>query len=202
MIELAGADPAARYRLLPPELAERAAFAEFWRQPRVSATARNFVRWRLLLDIELEFGLRSAVGRTLETTGAALANVDVSAAVLHAAAAEAVEDAGAQQVLGGLPDGQLVAWVRGVLKHLRNRGAIEHKWFDKYRRDDGNSWWVTGGRRRGEGMPGFGKGTSTPGFAVLGGGARDSDLEPVSSARGWYALWTKKVLGLPAGEAA
>lgn len=202
MIELAGADPAARYRLLPPELAERAAFAEFWRQPRVSAKARNFVRRRLLLDIELEFGLRSAVGRTLETTGAALVNVDVSAAVLRAAATEAIEDADAQQILGRLPDGRLVAWVRGVLEHLRTRGGIEHEWFDKFRREDGNRWWVTGGRRRGEGMPGFGKGSSAPGFAVSGGGARDTDLEPVGSARGWYALWTKKALGLPAGESA
>lgn len=202
MIQLAGTDPVARYRLLPPELAEREAFAEFWNRPTITAKARNLVRQRLLLDVELEFGLRAAVGRTLQSTGTAIAQVDVSAAVLRSAATEAIEDAEAQQVLGGIAETRLLAWVRGVLEHLRARGAIEHEWFDKFRREDGNRWWLTGGRRRGEGMPGFGKGSSAPGFAILGGAAGDTDLEPVASARGWYALWTAKVLGVPPGEAA
>src|SRR5699024_5565859 len=30
----------------------------------------------------------------------------------------------------------------------------------------------------------------------------DTDLEPVASARGWYARWTARALGVPTGEAA
>jgi ATP-dependent helicase YprA (DUF1998 family) len=202
MIHLAGTDPVGRYRLLPPELAEREMFAAFWRAPAASAKARNLVRRRLLLDVELEFGLRSTVGRTLSGTGSVLADVNLAAPVLRACATEALDASGTPPTLGGVDEARLVAWVRGVLEHLRARGAIEHEWFDKFRREDANRWWITGGRRRSEGMPGFGKGSSAPGFPVLGGAARDTDFEPVSSARGWYGRWTAKVLGLPAAEAA
>jgi ATP-dependent helicase YprA (DUF1998 family) len=202
MIELAGTDAVARYRLLPPELAERAMFAAFWRTPVPGAQARKLVRRRLLLDVALEFGLRSTVGRTLASTGSVVADVNVAAPVLHACATAALDAAGAQAILGGAEQTRLAAWVRGVLEHLRTRGAIEHEWFDKFRREDANRWWITGGRRRSEGMPGFGKGSSAPGFPVFGGAARDTDFEPVSSTRGWYARWTAKALGVPNTEAA
>ncbi|OBB77110.1 DEAD/DEAH box helicase [Mycobacterium sp. 852014-52144_SCH5372336] len=202
MIDLAGNDPGARYRLLPPELAEREAFTAFWRPRAVSAKTRNLVRRRLLLDLQLEFGLRSSVGRTLETTGSAVAHIEVAESVLRSCATEALEAAGAQLTFGRADDARQLAWVRGVLERMRSRGAIEHEWFDKFRREDGNRWWVTGGRRRDQGMPGFGKGNSAPGFPVLGGSVRDTDLEPVSAARGWYPMWTAKVLGLAASEAA
>src|SRR5690606_5308442 len=66
---------------------------------------------------------------------------------------------------------------------------------------DGNRWWITGGRKRGEGMPGFGRGSSAPGFPILGK-APDTDLEPIASPRGWYARWTAKALGVTAAEGA
>jgi ATP-dependent helicase YprA (DUF1998 family) len=202
MIDLAGNDPGARYRLLPPELAEREAFTAFWRPRTVSAKTRNLVRRRLFLDVQLEFGLRSGVGRTLETTGSAVAQVEVAESVLRACATEAVEGAGVQLATGGIDEARLLTWVRGVLERMRTRGAIEHEWFDKFRREDGNRWWVTGGRRRDQGMPGFGKGNSAPAFPVLGATVRDTDLEPVSSTRAWYPMWTAKVLGIPTAEAA
>ena len=205
VIELAGDDRGDRYRVLPPELAERDAFSAFWRTAklaRIPASVRKYVRRRILLDIELEFGLRCGVGRTLERTGSALAFVDVSQAVLTACARDALSAPDVQLATDGLDDARLVAWVRGVLEHMRTRGAIEHEWFAKYRQEDGNRWWITGGRRRGEGMPGFGTGNSAPGYPILGGTARDTDLEPVASARGWYAQWTAKVLAVPPSEAA
>ena len=71
---------------------------------------------------------------------------------------------------------------------------IDHEWFTKFRREDGNRWWITGGRRRGEGMPGFGKGSSAPGFPVLGGAAATPTWNRSASTRGWYPMWTAKVL--------
>lgn len=202
LIDAAGTDRAHRYRLLPPELIEREAFAPFWTQSAVAVKTRNRVRRRLLLDIELEFGLRSGVGRTLESTGSAVAGVDVADTLLRTCAAEALEAAEIQLSTNGPADTQLLAWVRGVLERMRTRGAIEHEWFTKFRQQDGDRWWITGGRDRGEGMPGFGKGNSAPAFPVLGGTSRDADLEPVSSARSWYATWTAKVLGVSAAEGA
>ena len=202
LIDAAGTDKAHRYRLLPPELAESEAFRPFWDKQAVAVKTRNRVRRRLLLDILMEFGLRSGVGRTLESTGSAVASVDVAETLLRTCAAEALEAAEIQLSTTGPTDAQLTAWVRGVLERMRTRGAIEHEWFNKFRQQDGNRWWVTGGRDRGEGMPGFGKSNSAPAFPVLGGAVRDTDLEPVASARGWYATWTAKALNVTPAEGA
>jgi ATP-dependent helicase YprA (DUF1998 family) len=205
VIERAGDDRGARYRVLPPELAERDTFDDFWTRSSlrsVPTKVRNYVRRRLLLDIELEFGLRSGVGRTLERTGTALAYVNVSEALFKTCAQEVLESADVQLTLDEVEQGRLVAWSRGVLERMRSRGAIEHEWFAKFRQEDGNRWWITGGRRRGEGMPGFGRGNSAPGFPVIGGSVKDTDLEPIASARGWYTQWASKVLGVSATEGA
>lgn len=206
VIDLAGDDAGARYRVLPPELADRDAFRDFWERPtlaKVPSKTRTYVRRRLLLDIELEFGLRSGVGRTLERTGTVVTRLDVAPALLLACARETVESPDVQQQLfESFDDVALRRWVRGVLERMRTRGAIDHEWFAKFRQEDGNRWWITGGRRRGEGMPGFGKGNSAPGYPMLGGSARDTDLEHVASARGWYAHWTAKALGVGRQEGA
>ncbi|MFC7751869.1 helicase-related protein [Tsukamurella soli] len=82
-----------------------------------------------------------------------------------------------------------------MLLHMHQRGAIGHPWFERFRQEDGNRWWITGGRKRTEGMPGFGRGTSAPGYPITGK-TGDTDLEPIASPRGWYANWTAQVLGL------
>ncbi|WP_341514011.1 DEAD/DEAH box helicase [Rhodococcus qingshengii] len=206
MITMAGNDRAKRYRLLPPELADRDDFSKFWstaRLSRASATLSGFVTKRLQLDIAMEFGLRAGVGRTLTRTGTALAEVDVSPSVLLLCARDVLDGQDVQLALDTYTDAQLVRWVRGTLEHMRIRGAIAHDWFEKFRTDDGNRWWITGGRKRSQGMPGFGRGNSAPGFPVLGTvNRRDSDFEPVASARGWYASWTAKALAVSPAEGA
>ncbi|GAB3085649.1 DEAD/DEAH box helicase [Isoptericola nanjingensis] len=211
----AGDDPRKRYRLLPPDLAEREKFAPFWQAEswaKVHHTVRKRVRRRLLLDVLMEHGLRSAVGRTLEATGTLVAEVRADPDVLLAAARAALDEADRQGVLDDFEptEADLRAWVRGVLEHMRTRGAIDHEWFKKFREEDGNRWWVTGGRRRHDGMPGFGKGSSAPGYPRVGGsvttgaGAKSAgdDLEPVGSPRGWYAAWTHKCLHVDKTEGA
>ncbi|GAB2622919.1 DEAD/DEAH box helicase [Pseudactinotalea suaedae] len=194
-------DPHQRYLLLPPDLADRSAFRRFWEAKRLrdvpNAVIRR-VRKRLMLDVQLEFGLRSAVGRTLEATGSVVADVDVDDAVLLAAAREALETPGATDLLDGLgpDDTQLVRWVRGVLHRMRTRGAVQHEWFDTFRAEDGRRWSIWGGRPRHDGMPAFPRGASAPGYPRLGGSATDSDLEPATSPRGWYSGWTSKTMGV------
>lgn len=201
VVDLAGDDQGKRYRVLPPELAAREKFEKFWSAPtlrQVPRQVRGWVEKRLLLDIELEFGLRSDVGRTLELSGSAIAEFDENAGLLTRCAREAWEAAaGTQMSIHQTTEDDLLRWVVGVIERMRTRGAIDHEWFTKFRQEDGNRWWITGGRKRQEGMPGFGKGNSAPGFPVLGTiKTKDADLEPVGSSRGWYAAWTKKVLGL------
>ena len=101
---MAGTDRAHRHRLLLLELAEREAFAPFWNHAAVAVKTRNRVRRRLLLDIVLEFGLRSGVGRTLELTGSVAACVDVADTLLRSCAVEALEAAEPQLSTAGPTD--------------------------------------------------------------------------------------------------
>ena len=211
-IAAAGDDPFSRYRIISPDLVERTEFAPFWRRPlarEVPAAVRTRVRRRLLFDAVLEFGLQSRVGRTLEQTGSAVAEVDAGQPSALASHARAV--LGATDVhdtldgdLAALADESLVAWVRGVLEHMRVEGAVEHEWFDDFIRHDGNRYWIWGGRRRSQGMPAFPRGRSAPAFPRIGPAAqvRDPLLVNVTSPQSWYARWTARTLGVPAAYGA
>ncbi|WP_245701206.1 DEAD/DEAH box helicase [Sanguibacter gelidistatuariae] len=205
VIRRAGDDTFARYRIIAPDCADRASFTEFWTTPTlrgVSATIRSRVRRRLLFDAVMEFGLNSRTGRTLELTGTVVAEVEAGHPAKMAGAARAA--------LQGFPmhdnlDGQgtdpddaiLIQWVRGVLDRLRTQGAVDHPWFTQYRAEDGARWPIWGGRPRSEGMPAFPRGRPAPAYPRVGGlvgTSGDLGLDPVTSAKSWYAVWTSKVL--------
>jgi ATP-dependent helicase YprA (DUF1998 family) len=208
----AGDDQFRRYRMIPPDWVERNEFAPFWQRERardIPARVRTRVRRRLLFDAVLEFGLQSRVGRTLEQTGSAVAEVDAGESRALARMAREVLDATdvpdtLDNDLGKLADSRLVAWVRGVLERMRTQGAIEHEWFQGFIRHDGNRYFIWGGRPRGQGMPAFPRGRAAPAFPRVGPAAtvRDPLLDPVSSPQSWYARWTQRVLGVPAGHGA
>ncbi|MRK01382.1 DEAD/DEAH box helicase [Aeromicrobium sp. S22] len=209
IIDLCGDDPHRRYRVLPPDFADQDEFSPFWTSEtlaKVPARVRTRVRRRLLFDVELEFGLQSRVGRTLELTGSVAAKVDAPPAVLVGAAQRAIDDAVQQQLEHGhaVDDITKLAWVRGVLERMRERGAIEHEWFRRYQAEDGRRYGIWGGRPRSEGMPAFPRGRAAPGYPRIGGAksAKDSDLDPVTGAQSWYTRWAARMLGLPAAEAA
>ena len=208
----AGDDQFSRYRIIPPDLVERNEFVPFWQRDRardIPARVRTRVRRRLLFDAVLEFGLQSRVGRTLEQTGSAVVEVDAGQPSALARMAREVLDATSipdtlDNDLGNLADSRLVAWVRGVVEHMRTQGAIEHEWFQSFIRHDGTRYFIWGGRPRGQGMPAFPRGRSAPAFPRIGPGAKVKDplLDPVSSPQSWYARWTQRVLGVPAGHGA
>lgn len=208
VLQQAGDDPHRRYRILPPDFADQEKFEDFWRSPRqarVPSKVRSRVKRRLLFDTVMEFGLASRLGRTLEVTGSLAAEVDVSRPVMVKVAAE-VEKAIGPDHLGGLgvAEGQLLGWVRGVLERLRTDGAITHEWFRKYQSEDGRRYSIWGGRPRSDGMPAFPRGRPAPAYPRIGSGSPDSggDIVPAASSRGWYAVWTGKVLGCTPSEGA
>lgn len=210
----AGDDPFWRYRIIPPDLVERAEFAPFWQRPKareVPVRVRTRVRRRLLFDAVLEFGLQSRVGRTLEQTGSVAVEVDAGEpAALASVARAVVTTTEGQDTLDGdlasQSDQRLIMWTRGVLEHMRVQGAIEHAWFDDFIRHDGNRYFIWGGRPRGQGMPAFPRGRSAPAFPGLArrrrsvnrcstrsappgpgtrGGPRGFSGSPMPMARGW-----------------
>jgi ATP-dependent helicase YprA (DUF1998 family) len=205
-------DPFGRYRMLPPDLVETKEFRAFWESERardVPQPVRRRVRKRLLFDALLEFGLQSGFARTLEQTGSALA--EVAAGEPQALAQMAREVLGTTEEPGALfgvadhvAERWLIAWVRGVLEHMRSDGAIEHDWFGKFIKSDGNRYFIWGGRPRGQGMPAFPKGRSAPEFPRVGPPAKGKDplLVQVTSPQSWYARWTGQVLGVPPGHGA
>ena len=208
----AGDDQFRRYRIISPDLVERNEFAPFWQRDRardIPARVRTRVRRRLLFDAVLEFGLQSRVGRTLEQTGSAVVEVDAGEPAALARMAREVLDATdvpdtLDNDLDNLADSRLVAWVRGVVERMRTQGAVEHEWFQSFIRHDGNRYFIWGGRPRGQGMPAFPRGRAAPAFPRIGPAAKGKDplLDPVSSPQSWYARWTQRVLGVPAGHGA
>ena len=210
MLRRAGDNKFLRYRLLAPDVVDREAFAPFWREEtarRVPAPTMRLVRKRLKFDLAMEFGLQSRVGRTLELTGSVAVEVDAGpAARLETAGRAAVRDFETVGFIDDESGGEiatltLVRWVRGVLERMRERGSIEHEWLRKYVDNNGELWWLWGGRPRGEGMPAFPPGREVPAFPRVGSisalkGARESHLDQATSSQGWYAIWARKVLGV------
>jgi ATP-dependent helicase YprA (DUF1998 family) len=214
LLTRAGDDRFDRYRLLAPDISEHDNFREFWQSPTgraIPAAVMRRVRKRLLLDVELEFGLQSRVGRTLEMTGSVAAEVDAGTpGKLEAIGRAALTGFEREAQLGEIEPAELfsdtvVRWVRGVLERMRDRGAIEHEWFRKYIENDGNRYFVWGGRPRGEGMPAFPKGRDAPGYPRVGNaqaGTQKTQLDVVGSAQSWFASWARKVLRVTPSDGA
>ena len=199
-----------RYRLVPAALAEHAQFKPYW-DPRATArrrrTAVAHVRRRLLFDIAMEVGLQSTYGRTLEATGSITVHVKAKHPDALMKVARQVLGAGGQDALAGFEsvnDAELRAWVRGILERMRRDGAIDHTWLDPYKQNDGKRVWIWYKRRRDQGQPAFPAGRSAPAFPQVGGSIdpRYSAFVPVTSAKSWYATWTRKCLRVAPNHAA
>lgn len=203
VIQQAGNDPFARYRILAADCADRESFVEFWQAKTlrsVRASVRSRVRKRLALDAALEFGLNSRTGRTLELTGSVAVEVEAGLPTRMANVARAaLEGTSWQDRLDAeaRSDAMLVQWVRGVLDRMRAQGAIDHPWFDRYRADDGRDWSIWGGRPRSDGMPAFPRDRPAPAYPKVGGpSAATRGLDAVTSPQSWYARWTARVLNV------
>jgi ATP-dependent helicase YprA (DUF1998 family) len=208
VIERAGDDPVLRYRVLPPDLAEKKEFAPFWEAKKLSKvpqSVRKRVAKRLAFDAVLEFGLQSQLGRTLEMTSTVAAEVEAAPGLMIAAARQAIDEAGGESLLPvEVTDGLALVWVRGVLERMRGRGAIEHPWLRKLIEEDGSRHFIWRGRPRSEGMPAFPIGRSAPAFPRVGpaSSVRESVLDQVTTTQGWYAQWAARVLQVTPAEGA
>ncbi|MFE6864516.1 DEAD/DEAH box helicase [Nocardia sp. NPDC057668] len=198
----AGTDSLRRYHLLAPDIVEHDEFIAFWQSDRAKSErdrAARLVRKRLQFDIDLEFGLQSRLGRTLELTGSVVAEVDLGSddriAELGAAALE-----GAQHQLSfTAPDSVAVTrWVRGTVERMRTQGAITHPWLDTYITKDANRRWIWGARPKGEGMPAFPKGRPAPAFPAIGSHRIPEGFDAVTASASWYARWASKCLDVSA----
>ncbi|MFD1829783.1 DEAD/DEAH box helicase [Streptomyces desertarenae] len=154
---------------------------------------------RMVFQTLLEFGLRSRLGRTLELTRTAAAEVDLKD--LPALCAELRER---HQRLPGqisLPteDAAYAVFLRGLAERLRLRGALYHPWLQEYIRQAGSRRWpIWGGRPTG--MPAFPRGLAAPTFPVSGG-TRTTGFDSLTRDNTWFADWGHRVLGCDRREA-
>lgn len=201
VISRAGNDPMLRYQLLPPDIVDRDEFVAFWQpdvHPNSRRAAENKAKRRLRFDVDLEFGLQSRTGRTLELTGSVAAEVYLGAPhkapILGRRALERADPA--QLPLTGASDEALTRWVRGTVERVRTRGGIYHDWLRPYMEKNANRYHVWGGRPRGQGMPAFPKGRPAPAFPALksGTGTLPEGFDPITAASSWYARWTSRSL--------
>ena len=163
---------------------------------------------RLEWETLREFTFGSGIGRTLERTGAAAIAID------HERVEKGCRTAHTRirEEVGGLRDmGEAAAraLVLGVLRHMKERGAVRHPLMDGYLSAGGNQWATWD---RDLALPKFGRRSLIPVFPVCAdasgsrsfGSASGShegveDVHGPKGRRSWYRRWCESVL---AGESA
>ena len=202
LMDRAGEDDRRRFELLPRQVARLDAFRAFWQPGAGKAARRNAekrARDRVAFDVDLEFGQRADLPRSLVSTGTLTCQVDAADADLESAAADALVG-----IQGDLFDRDGLAWARGVVELIRTRGGIFHPWLKGYLKSDLNPWRLNRRQARVQGVPAFPRG-GTPEFPRLGRRLTDATTRgftPADAPTGRLARWTSATLGLPAQDAA
>ena len=186
------------FSLIPPDLLLEDWLAAAWKTPGSAAAlrAREGLALRLGFDAVLEAGLRARLGRTLETTGTAVAEVIVSDEEWLKIVSFATEAIQANTGLLLIDDGQIQTWAEGILERLRLRGGIFHPFLDRYVAENGNRYRIWGGAD--QLAPKFPKGISAPAFFTS---SKSDEFDSIAGPQTWLRLWTSKVLGVEGAAA-
>ncbi|MFE2997311.1 DEAD/DEAH box helicase [Nocardia sp. NPDC059246] len=208
VVDRAGEDPMRRYHLLAPDIVEHEAFTAFWQSDRTKEDRRKALRnvkRRLQFDIDLEFGLQSRLGRTLELTGSVVAEVDLGDAdrvikLGRAAVASTQHQTSIGESAAGPAPEAITRWVRGTIERMRTQGAIRHEWLDRFVARDANRRWIWGGRPKGQGMPAFPKGRPAPAFPAIGARTVPEGFDAITAPSSWYARWASQCLDVSSFE--
>ncbi|WP_327332207.1 DEAD/DEAH box helicase [Streptomyces anulatus] len=196
-------DPEALAAVVPPDLHDEPGVDRLL-SGRGTGDARTWklIGERLAFATVMEFGLRSRMGRTLELTRTAAAEVvvDQPSRVTDVARDIHLSLPGQLLVTGGLPTPErYLAFVRGLLERLRLRGAVHHRWLHTWMKEAGANRYLISGRRP-DGMPAFPNGVAPPRF-LLDGQKDRSEFDAITGRLGWYQDWTRRCLGLDAAGA-
>ena len=169
-------------------------FRELQNQGQLSPASDiiELVAQRLRWDTLAELGYRSAIGRTLERTGVAAVGVEREALL------QAVQSAHRRlseefEPFRGLPAESVRFLLLGLLRRMRERGAIHTPLTEGYIASGGDPWRL-GGRNRA--LQDFGPRSPLPVFPARRPGK--AGLEALAQGSGgvksWYQKWVEKVL--------
>lgn len=181
-----------RFGLVPPDLLRHPKVKTVWTEDP-DPVGVEALRSRLGFEVDLEFGLRARVGRTLELSRAVAAAVEIPD--IEAVHDLIVEDL--TQLWGQVPDGVLdglTGYVRGLVERLRLRGGLRHPLLQPYLEDNGREWLVWGGRP--DGLPPFARGQSRPRFFTSAPRGDFDSLTTAGAPATWLADWAVRSLGV------
>ena len=171
-------------------------FVDLQRQGRLPAGSDvpALVERRMRWDTLAELGYRATIGRTLERTRTVAVGVDRDT---FTRACEAVHVRIREEIgsLRDLPAELVRALVLGLLRRMKDRGAIRSDATERYVADGGNLWQLT----RDPALQDFGRRSAVPVFpGEQAGGRGNRGIEPLAQrgqgARSWYQRWVEKVL--------
>lgn len=185
-------DPRALFALVPPDLARDPKVRTVWTD-HPSAEGLGILGRRVGFEVDLEFGLRARVGRTLELSRVAAAAVELSE--LDEIAALVEEDL--VRIVDAISDdslNQVDVYLRGLVERLRLRGGLLHPLLDPYVGDGGRQWFVWGGRP--DGLPPFTPGQGRPLFFTSAPTGEFDSLTALSATPTWAVDWATRVLGI------
>ncbi|MET9509344.1 DEAD/DEAH box helicase [Streptomyces flavidovirens] len=196
-------DPQALAAVVPPDLHDEPGVDRLL-SGRGTGDVRTWklIGERLAFATVMEFGLRSRQGRTLELTRTAAAEVLIENPDRITSLARDLHLSLPGQLLavGGLLTAErYLAFVRGLLERIRQRGGIRHRWLEPWMKDAGvTRFKIWGGRP--DGMPAFPDGIAAPRF-LLDGQKDRSAFDTITGRLGWYQDWTSRCLELDAAGA-
>ncbi len=161
---------------------------------------------RLGWEITMEYGLRSRVGRTLESTRCSTLQFDDGALddATGRLMLELNEDSPLESRSGGFQQDEIRHFLSGLLNRTRVRGGIVHPFLDSYIRNAGNPWHLRKSRQ--PLLSPFGRHSVYPRFLtdyVPGQGSTgttfDSIVAPTTS-RTWPRDWVERCFGVPVND--
>jgi ATP-dependent helicase YprA (DUF1998 family) len=187
------------YPITPPDFVRRLGLDGEWLSHDFDGHLRSVLDRRIAFQANLEAGLNSRIGRTLELTGAMAIDIDVNLDAFSTKAREAHQNLPQLSFDSALDVDAYPLWIFGLLEHLRINGGIHHPWLTKYVHEEGKRWSVWGGSA--EGMPKFPWGRPAPSFYTTGAVGK-SDFQSLNPrGESWLTDWTKRCLRVTSAEA-
>ena len=194
--ELAGSSTGDLYALAPSDFVRRLGLTREWLDQDPGGKRRSLLGTRLSFQAQLEVGLRSRLGRTLELTGALGVDYELDLE-RYAGLARATHENLPERGMSLPGTVAYEFWVLGLLDRLRRRGGIAHPWLTTYLARDGKRWPIWGDSP--PGMQKFPKGRPAPIFFTTGTRTDFDSLRPRGDS--WLTDWTQRCLDVSSGEA-
>ncbi len=191
-----------RFGLVPPDLLRHSTLRTVWTDEPADG-AVELLRSRIGFEADLEFGLRSRVGRTLELSRAAAAEVAVDPDERDTVLSLLSEEV--EQLTGQRPDPhRLAVYLRGLLERLRLRGGIVHPLLEPFLTNGGRHWHLWGGRP--DGLPPFTPDQGRPSFFTTATNpSANASLDTLTATPGntptWLVDWGVRTLGVEPADA-